>query len=86
VDQLLEQHFPRTHSTLREITDILHTNGKHIFPNPAAYTACVALVLQMPRHLAPMLFIQARIEAWSSVFHHTVMLLEKGSPKEKEAA
>ncbi len=72
VDQCLEQHFPRTHSRLREITDALHARGKHVFPNPAGYTASAAIILQMPRHLAPMLFVQARIEAWTSVFHSVV--------------
>lgn len=85
VDQILEAQFPRIHSRLREITDALHGRGKKIFPNPAAYTAATALVLGMPRHLAPMLFIQARIEAWSSVFYHTVMSLTTPK-KEKEAA
>jgi citrate synthase len=86
VDQCLEANFPRIHNRLREITDALHARGKHVFPNPAAYTGCVALVLGMPRHLSPMLFIQARIEAWSGIFHHTVMAFQKGAPKEEEAA
>lgn len=85
VDQTLEQHFPRMHSRLREITDTLHAQGKNVFPNPAAYSACVALCIGLPRHLSPMLFVQARLEAWSAVFHQTVMGLQK--PKEeKEAA
>jgi citrate synthase len=85
VDQCLEANFPRTHARLREITEALHARGKHVFPNPAAYTAATALVLQMPRHLAPMLFVQARVEAWSSVFHHTVMSLENPVKKEEAA-
>jgi len=84
VDQCLEAHFPRTHSRIREITDALHQRGKHIYPNPACYTASTALILGMPKHLAPLLFIQARIEPWASVFHHTVMELDK--PKQKEEA
>lgn len=85
VDQMLEANFPRTHNRLREITDALHARGKHVFPNPAAYTACVAMVLQMPIHLAPMLFIQARIEAWSSVFHHTLKMIDQPQKKEEAA-
>lgn len=84
VDQILEAQFPRTHARLKEITEALHARGKHIFPNPAAYTAATAIILQMPRHLAPMLFIQARIEAWSSVFHHTLKQVDE--PKKKEEA
>jgi hypothetical protein len=85
VDQVLEACFPRAHNRLREITDVLHARGKHVYPNPAAFTAATALLLEMPRHLAPMLFIQARLEAWSSVFHHMVMALTE-EKKEKEAA
>lgn len=85
VDQCLEANFPRTHSRLREITDALHASGKNIFPNPAAYTAAVALVLNMPRHLAPMLFVQARLEAWASVFHTVVIQCMKPEQKERAA-
>lgn len=85
VDQMLEANFPRMHSRLREITDALHARGKKVFPNPAAYSACVALILGLPRHLSPMLFVQARLEAWSAVFHGVIMGMQK--PKEeKEAA
>lgn len=85
VDQCLEANFPRTHARLREITDALHARGKHVFPNPAAYSAATALVLEMPRHLSPMLFVQARVEAWCSVFHHMVLSLEKPVKKEEAA-
>lgn len=85
VDQTLEARFPRMHSRLREITDALHARGKMVFPNPAAYTATVAIILGLPRHLSPMLFVQARLEAWSAVFHGVITELQK--PKEaKEAA
>lgn len=86
VDQCLEQNFPRIHSRLREITDALHARGKHIFPNPAAYSGAVALVLGMPRHLSPMLFVQARVEAWSSVFHHTVTAMNQPKQEAEDAA
>lgn len=86
VDQILEAQFPRLHNRLKEITAALHARGKNVFPNPAAFTATVALALQMPKHLAPMLFIQARIEAWSSVFHHTVMALNQPKPEAENAA
>lgn len=85
VDQILEAQFPRSHSRLREITDALHARGNNVFPNPAAYTAAVALVLNMPRHLAPMLFVQARLEAWASVFHTVVIQCMKPEQKERAA-
>lgn len=85
VDQTLEALFPKLHSRLLEITEALHIHGKKVFPNPACYTAAVALVIGLPKHLAPMLFVQARLEAWASVFHQTMIALNK--PKEaKEAA
>lgn len=85
VDQTLEALFPRNYNRIREITELLHTNGKNVFPNPACYTATVALILGLPRHLSPMLFVQARLEAWSAVFHGVITELQK--PKEtKEAA
>lgn len=86
VDQTLEAHFPKMHSRLREITDALHARGKNVFPNPAAYSAATALILQMPKHLAPMLFIQARLEAWCSVFHHTVLALNQPKQEAENAA
>ena len=85
VDQILEASFSKLHSRLREITDALHARGKMVFPNPAAYTATVALIIGLPRHLAPMLFVQARLEPWGMVFHQTIMQLTKPH-KEEEAA
>lgn len=81
VDQTLEQLFPRTHNRLKDLTGFLHSRGKKVFPNPAAYTAGTALILGMPRHLAPMLFVQARLEAWASVFHQ-VMTTKPETKKE----
>lgn len=82
VDQILEAQFPRTHSRLREITDALHTRGKKVFPNPAAYTAAVAIILGMPKNLAPLLFVMGRTEAWGHIFHLTV----NQKPEEKKEA
>lgn len=82
VDNCIEANWPRRHSRLREITDALHARGKKVFPNPAAYTASTALILGMPRHLAPMLFVQARIEAWAEVFNRVMTI----KPEQKERA
>lgn len=83
VDQTIESLSPRIHSRLREVTDQLHARGKRIFPNPGAYTAATALILGMPSHVAPMLFVQARLEAWTELFHR-VVIGERA--KRKEAA
>lgn len=82
VDQTIESLWPRHHNRLREITGLLHARGKKIFPNPAAYTATVALILGMPRHLAPMLFVQARLEAWADIFNRVMTM----KPEQKERA
>lgn len=81
VDQTLEANFPRIHARIHEITNALHSRGKHIFPNPAAYTAATALVLGMPKHLSPLLFILGRLEAWGSLFH-AVMTAKPEQKKE----
>lgn len=82
VDQTIEALWPRWHNRLREITDVLHARGKKVFPNPAAYSALTALILNMPRHLSPMLFVQARLEAWATVFHNVMTM----KPEQKERA
>lgn len=81
VDQALEALFPRSHSQLRQITELLHSRGKHIYPNPAAYTATVALALGMPKHLAPLLFVLGRLESWAELFHR-VMTAKPEAKKE----
>lgn len=83
VDQTIEALYPATHSKLRQITDALHAQGKRIFPNPAAYTAATALILGMPSHVSPMLFVQARLEAWTELFHRVIVGERE---KRKEAA
>lgn len=84
VDQTIEALFPRHHNRLREITDALHARGKHVFPNPAAYTATTALILGLPRHLAPMLFVESRLQPWAAVFH--LVISNSMKPKAEEEA
>lgn len=84
VDQTIEALFPRHHNRLREITDALHARGKHVFPNPAAYTATTALILGMPRHLAPLLFVESRLQPWAAVFH--LVISNSMKPKAEEEA
>lgn len=50
---------------LEDITDILHQRGKNLYPNPSAYTAAAALIVGMPRHIAPFLFVAGRLSAWT---------------------
>jgi len=83
VDQFIESTHPRLHSRLREITDTLHARGKQVFPNPAAYTAAAAIILGMPQNLAPLLFIQARTQAWGFLYHR--LMTQQKPSKEMEA-
>jgi citrate synthase len=52
---------------LAAVTGMLHQHGKLIWPNPSAYTACVAIVLGMPPKLAPYLFIYGRLTGWAQI-------------------
>lgn len=51
------------------ITEWLDGRGKKIFPNPGCWTAAVAIAIDMPANIAPVLFILPRIEAWTMLFH-----------------
>jgi citrate synthase len=52
---------------LDEVTAALHRQGKVIYPNPSAYTAAVALALEVPPSLSVYLFISARLDAWANI-------------------
>jgi citrate synthase len=52
---------------LSAVTGELHNLGKMIFPNPSAYTAAVAITLEMPAELTPYLFIAARLSVWTQL-------------------
>lgn len=75
VDEFLEKNFPEWSAKLKEMTEFFHTNGKKIFPNPAAMTAVTALILRMPIESAGYLFVQARLGAWSQIFQANVQRL-----------
>jgi hypothetical protein len=46
---------------------VLHQSGKHLNPNPSAYTAAVAIVVGLPAPLTPYLFIAARLDSWCNL-------------------
>jgi citrate synthase len=56
---------------ISDITKILHDKGKNIYPNMACLTAATALILGMPKMLAPVLFLQGRAMAWAQLIHDT---------------
>lgn len=54
----------RLSEKLERVTQTLLRNDVPIYPNPAAYTACLSIVMGLPSSLAPSLFIEARLPAW----------------------
>lgn len=73
VDRLLWVDFPHLAGQLSAVTQLLHSAGRPLYPNPAAYTAASARALGCPLRCAPYLFIAGRLDAWSreiaSVLH-----------------
>ena len=57
-----------TRATIMSVTDALHGHGKHIFPNPSCYTAACAIEMNMPREIAPYLFVSGRLGAWTQEY------------------
>lgn len=64
---LLEANWPKLAGRLALITAALEARGAHVRPNPAAYTAAVAIALGIPPKLAPWLFVSCRLDAWASI-------------------
>lgn len=70
VENLIDKFYPKLGDALTDVTATLHERKIMIFPNPSAYTACVALALDMPPALATYLFIAARLSAWARIVFH----------------
>lgn len=66
VAALIKHGWPDMHQKLEEVTQYLKT--KELFPNPSAYTSAVAIIIGLPKSIAPMLFVMGRLEAWSGMF------------------
>jgi citrate synthase len=64
LDALLPTEFG---AKLTSVTSELLRWSRILYPNPSAYTACVALALGLPAKLAPYLFIAARLSAWTQL-------------------
>jgi citrate synthase len=68
VDAVLMKHFEERRWTMTKITQALHEAGVKVLPNPSAYTALTAIILKMPKRLAPYLLITGRLSAWTEIF------------------
>jgi hypothetical protein len=64
---------PELGSKIDAITEMLHKQGKRVFPNAACWTAATAVVLGIPKELSPMLFVMGRTEAWGKLYLENVM-------------
>lgn len=68
VDTLIKTDSPVLYSKLLAVTNqFIIQHNKSLYPNPSAYTACVAIHLGMSPKLAPYLFISGRIAGWTQV-------------------
>lgn len=67
VAKLIAEQAPHLAKEMDDVTKEFHRLGKIIYPNPSAYTACVALIVGMPRELAPFLFIAGRLCGWTQI-------------------
>lgn len=70
--EAIEKTRPDIAGALESITCALHDAGKIVFPNPSAFTAAVAIIIGLPRNVAAMLFIAARLSGWTKIIHETL--------------
>lgn len=64
---LMNHHAHKEFETMVDITRLLHREKKMIYPNPACYTAAVALALEIPVEIVPWLFVAGRLETWTGM-------------------
>ena len=57
--------FPEMNRKVVEVTALLHSYDKHVFPNAGAYTAATAIILGIPAEVASSLLIIARLPVWA---------------------
>lgn len=68
VDNWFRLNEPTIYKKICGITNLLHDNNKHLFPNPSTYTAAAAIALKIPKKAAAYLFVQGRLLSWSNIF------------------
>ncbi len=73
VIEWFQDHRPAFYALrIEAVTKALALYGKNVFPNPSAFTAATAIVLQIPQPIAAFLFVAGRLPAWTNIFlnHH----------------
>lgn len=68
---VLKDAFPEIYKVIRRLTSALHYAGKDIYPNPSAFTAATAIALGIPTVIAPFIFFQGRLAAWTQIVIET---------------
>lgn len=74
----LREHFKIVASNIDRVTTMLHGLGKHIFPNPSAFTAATGIALRMPPEILPWLFLNGRLNTWTAMFCNTLKQSQNG--------
>ena len=73
VERLVGQEDPRMIANINDVTQLLQSRGKMIYPNPSCWTAAVGHILGFGRQTTAFLFVQGRLGAWT---HYLKALLE----------
>jgi citrate synthase len=68
VEKILKENYQVLWDRICKVTDLLHSRGRKIYPNPSAFTAATAIVLALPPKLAPWLLVRARLDGWAALF------------------
>lgn len=66
--RLIGEHNPALAEKIASITELLHSKGKNIFPNPSCYTAAIVICMSLPAQACYHLFIQGRLHAWTQEY------------------
>lgn len=78
VDELVKEQDPELYDRIDSVTQLLHSAGRDIYPNPGCYTAAAAIILKMPAKISPYLFIAARMDAWSFLIMQNMKIQQEG--------
>lgn len=86
VNHLLMVSWPHRAARLLLITQEFHRHGKMVWPNPAAYTATVAMALGLPWEMASYLFVAGRLDAWAGIVYQTLYPVDSKTSQTAQAA
>lgn len=50
------------------IQEVLDSYNKKLFPNPGCLSACIAITVGLPKHLAPWVGVMGRMTGWAQLF------------------